>query len=232
MGKKRPLPADFAEQRERLKTQERLMKHYRSSYEIVGRWIREADPDYTPYNRSVITPEAFREAAKTMTRKELIAYFRIGEHRFASLVRSTGAKPVPHQRGGKHFKSAPDGFAEAASTKTIRELALQFRAGRTAVRRWIAELGVTPAKRDYVKQVKAPAKAIGANAIYRSLATTRTTTIYDDAADMLRRERWIVFRATENGKADPQGQWWRVGNVVVTPDELIQRAEKYRRRAA
>ena len=31
---------------------------------------------------------------------------------------------------------------------------------------------------------------------------------------------------------DEKGKLWRVGNIIATPDELLQRAEKYRRKAA
>jgi hypothetical protein len=35
-----------------------------------------------------------------------------------------------------------------------------------------------------------------------------------------------VYRCTETGRADPKGKFWRFGNAVLTPDELIARAER------
>ena len=34
------------------------------------------------------------------------------------------------------------------------------------------------------------------------------------------------------GKADQKGRYWRAGMVILTPDDLLARADRYRRRAA
>ncbi len=65
-----------------------------------------------------------------------------------------------------------------------------------------------------------------------NLLRIRASSIYDEAAGVIQRERFAVYRCEDNGKANPNGKFWRVGNVVLTPDELLERAERYRRRAA
>lgn len=60
----------------------------------------------------------------------------------------------------------------------------------------------------------------------------RYISMFDEAADALRRERFVVFRCDDRGRADQKGEFWRLGNTLLTPDELLQRAEKYRRKVA
>ena len=44
----------------------------------------------------------------------------------------------------------------------------------------------------------------------------------------------ITYKALglEKGKADQKGRYWRAGMVILTPDDLLARADRYRRRAA
>ena len=85
--------------------------------------------------------------------------------------------------------------------------------------------GIIPVNRrpNPLKQMGAPHKAI---------IRDKPRSIWDDAADVLRAERWAVYRCDEKGKADLKGRYWRAGNVILSPDDLLAKADRYRRRAA
>ena len=136
--------------------------------------------------------------------------------------RCNGGPPPPKAR-----RPVPDDFAEIARTRYFNDLIKHYRTGQNVVRRWIKESGVQPGKK------------LAANLLERAgqpwvskLTDMRQKTIYDDAADELRRNRWIVYRCTHKGVYSKKGDYWRVGNIVCTPDELLQRADRARRKAA
>jgi hypothetical protein len=52
------------------------------------------------------------------------------------------------------------------------------------------------------------------------------------AADVLRRDRWIVFKANDKGRQDAAGKFWVCGRSLLTGEELIERAERAARRLA
>jgi hypothetical protein len=135
-----------------------------------------------------------------------------------------------------HMQPAPDNWAELCAQYTLTQMRHKRRWGSVIVNRWAKETGIAP--RVYVKPEKAapkPKKATpfeGRGMPLKSCLNTRLRSIWDESADLLRAERWVVFRSNEKGGADAKGMYWRVGWIICTPDDLLMRAERYRRKAA
>jgi hypothetical protein len=125
-----------------------------------------------------------------------------------------------------NLRQVPEGFAELAPTKTKTQLGEIYKASHLIVNRWLAEAGV--------KAATARPNIISQMGRVRSpgIAQIRTTSLYDDAADTLRRERFMVNRCDLIGKFSLSGRYWRVGNSLLTGDQLLARAARYQRRAA
>jgi hypothetical protein len=48
----------------------------------------------------------------------------------------------------------------------------------------------------------------------------------------MQRAGWPCYRCDEGGNPNPTGKMWRLGRLVVSPAELIERADAKRARAA
>lgn len=116
-----------------------------------------------------------------------------------------------------------------------RNVAAHYGVGRKTVDRWVKELGLPDLRFSkkfserarvnttrWHKRRQAPLRGI------RAAHRLNNYSIHDEAADTLR-PHFPVYRCGKTGVADPKGKFWRVGNVVCDGDELLARAEKYRR---
>ena len=122
-------------------------------------------------------------------------------------------------------RPAPDSFVMAAKVRSISELRSMYNAGHETVMRWFRDTGTEP----FVASKNKGAVAVR---IKRGIIPgPPMKSEHDDAADMLRRHT-AVFRCNARGSYEQTGGFWRVGNTVLTPDELLQRAAKYRKDAA
>ena len=104
------------------------------------------------------------------------------------------------------------------------------RSGKT-INRWLSEVGIEAKPyREPKPQKAAPAKrwAPGGSPHAIKVDHTRDISLHGLAAEHLRcATRAVIYRSTECGRADPKGLFWRYGNVVLTPDELLMRAERH-----
>lgn len=233
----RAMPADFPEKVAELSHQALLKAHYRCGLAAIQRWLAELGvPRARP--KANFTDDEFREAAQSMTRQQLAAHFRIGANQVRTLVSRTGAQPVQARFSPPpKYRAIPGDFAENARTMTRNQLAVHYVAGWITVNRWLAVLGIAPVTVQPMPPKPKPPKQAPRSAaalptvLHRKIAPTRTTTIYDDAADLIRRDM-PVYRCTDKGGGDHKGAFWRAGNTVLTPNELLARADKYRARAA
>lgn len=234
----RPMPDDFREVACRLKYVKYVAKHYTAGQTTVERWFREAG--IKPGKRQVHQrPADFAERAKTMHGFALSQHYGVAPkvvRRWADEAGVTlikGQVIPPAKR-----RECPADFAQMAAFLTYTGLCNHYNTGRSAVDRWVSETGATPlvfvrkpaeAKPKAGKPARGLYHAIG---ISSNIAAAKMHTAHDLAADVLRRERFPVYRCNERGKADHQGKFWRVGIVVVDGDELLARAARYERRAA
>lgn len=226
---KRDMPEGFAACAWSL-THAELRKRFKAGSAIIRRWRLELDPARCAPSRQA--PDDFAELASTMHRAALQRHYDVGEKLVVAWIRETGASPPIAPRA---VRACPDDFASLAPTMTRKGLIKHYRTSDVAVVRWIAETGVKPYVRP-VPEVSAlpkpsgpkPFRFKGEKIVHMD---ARLHTIYDRAADDLRR-KFVVFRCGPTGKFDEKGEHWRVGNVVCTPDELLQRADRCREKAA
>lgn len=123
------------------------------------------------------------------------------------------------QRKGRS-PGIPADFADRCAELHYSALCRHYgKIGKT-ITRWLRWTGLTPAA--YVPAPPPPRRF--------NYAGPKVTQIQRDyspeaqAADHLRRYTF-VYRCTERGRADHRGEFYRYGDAVLTPDELIRRAE-------
>lgn len=184
-------------------------------------------------------PEDFATYAPGKNCWQLVNHYNTSRQTVARWVAETGVKIAFGS-----MRPVPDQWAELCAAHTIAELVVKLDADRKVIMRWAAETGIEP--KPYVRKgrnTRADSRffhrktkqaknlgQMGGGLVVRH--DNRARSIFDDAADVLRVERWIVYRCDEKGRANPKGMYWRLGQVILTPDELLMRADKYRRRAA
>ena len=225
---RRPMPDDFAEVSTKLSV--RAMRgHYVAGEHTIVRWLREIGKRRGGPPRSMPVPDDFVELAAKHHAEHLKRHYDVSGNVIARWVRMSGVKPVSGTK-----RSPPADFAEVAPTMTRSAMLRHYRADIRTINRWCEETGVQARQwiknnppRSWRTDMSPTRSRVGAG-----LQITRTVSIYDLAADTLRRERWAVYRCTEKGKADFKGNFWRVGNIVCTPEELLERAARAKRRAA
>lgn len=175
-------------------------------------------------------PDDFPKLAKGMNRYQLVKHYKTSDKAVARWATECGVMPVRTVN-----RPVPDDWEQLCSVHTAAELSRMFQADPKVIKRWIAETEIEPVPFDRKsivppKRKPDPFKLMGAP--HKAIIRDKPRSIWDDAADVLRAERWAVYRCDEKGKADPKGRYWRAGMVILTPDDLLARADKYRRRAA
>lgn len=171
-------------------------------------------------------PADFVQVAEGKTQHQLRQHYHVRIETIKVWQEATGTKkantppPVPPRR------PVPDDFREVARGKPISQLIKIYKTGDKLIKRWLEECGM---ERSWGKKTIFVRNPLGYTA---NLTKTRNSTIYDDAADELRRARWVVYRCNDKGIYAAKGKWWRVGQVVCTPEELLERAERAKNKAA
>lgn len=206
-----------------------LGRQFGVAVSTILRWRESCGPD--PRVDLSAPPADFIEKVKTLRRYALAQHYQVSERRIGLWAKKCGIGISKHgpTRAGRRI--APDDLAEMAELMTKTQLMAHYAADYPIVVRWLGEAGIEAVKRAPVMPSRQPVtfrnnpRAL----IHRDI---RQTDMYDDAADVIRRERFAVYRCNERGAYDPKGASWRVGISILTPDELLQRADKYRRRAA
>lgn len=180
-------------------------------------------------------PADFAELAPTMTKYELERHYSASYKTVSRWFKLTGLKPrAPIMANAQ---PVPADFAEVSKRLTVSGMREYYGGGEAKIRRWLAETGLQPCK--IYNGGKAPKRNPNRTSFRPNQMPTliagqdhRIRSIYTDAADILQRERWIVYRCTDKGKASIDGEFWRVGNCVLTPDELLIKAQRYAKQAA
>ncbi len=228
----RPIPADFTEVALKLgRSTTRIQGHYSAGQATVARWMAEAGiPSIGCSLRPV--PDDFAQVAPTMFQSKLAKHYKTSEIAVKRWIKETGVKPMKGDNPSK-FKAlpVPDDFAELAPTMFNAELARHYGSSYKTIRRWLTEAGVEAKHYKPRPQRGSKAARSMANILPRQIIKTNVKSIYDEAADALRRERFPVNRCNEKGSFNPKGKFWRVGWSVLTGDELLERAARYRRAA-
>lgn len=234
MNPRKPAPADLAEMVAKLSGKKALMIHYSVGQKALYRWVNEAglslnDGRANPKTHRYV-PTDFAKLAPTMSREALRNHYRCGDTVLRRWIAETGVEPF---FGTKPRCELPDGFAMTAPTMAHYELMAHYGVSKGVISRWLDETGTKPLRRAPVikpKPFHVSTRTDGGRG--SNFVFTKTWTEYDLAADELRRNGWPVYHCDERGRANEKGKFWRAGNVVCTPDELLTRAERYRKKAA
>lgn len=179
-------------------------------------------------------PADFREVAAGLTMTGARNRWQCNTNRINRWYRLTGIVPL---RGKTAPLPVPEDFVERAPTRTLYQLVNDYGTHAQAVRRWAKVTGVQPHPRTRAepkpKPVKPPAQRKrctpkrGVMQLH-SWATgnqNRDMSLVGQAADYLRTVGYSgVYHSNERGGFDAKGKFWRAGNVVLTPDELLERA--------
>ena len=174
-------------------------------------------------------PSDFAEKAKTMCRNQLVKHYRTSDKAVGRWADECGVHPLKVM-----MRPAPDDWEQLCAKHTAAELRRLLKADIKVIKRWISETDIEPVPFD-LKSIIPPSrkpntlKQMGTP--HKAIIRDKPRSIWDDAADVLR-HYGPVYRCDENGKADQKGRYWRAGMAILTPDDLLSRADRYRRRAA
>lgn len=237
MSRHRERPADFDEVYARLKGPSALRKHYNCGVAALRRWLGGEEPTPTRNRKSLDVPDDFVAMANRMHRMELGRHYGRSHSTIDRWLLRTGVKAIrspsltPINR-----RPMPDDFAAVAPTMIKSELMHHYVCRDETLKRWLQEAGVEAKKykppirettyRPMPKQ-KPGFYSMVPRAAMPKLWIEKSYSEHDRAADVLRRNRWIVYRCDEKGLAKEKGRFWRCGNVICTPEELLERAAKY-----
>lgn len=150
-------------------------------------------------------------------------------------LRETGL--TVNSKGGRRPGTIPADFAELAQDMHAAALARHYRAKEDTIRRWLRRLGIKAKKYDFSvemkrlwderlpgREPKKPKRRHPVPLLIPALKLPeRDGSIGGRAAEHLR--KWApTYRCDETGHADPKGDYWRYGNVVISTTELLARA--------
>ena len=171
-------------------------------------------------------PATFKEFAPGKTVAQIIRQYKCSDiaarRWFAEAGIERGVAP------SHNMKPVPDDFHEVAPRKTKAELKRYYdiKYDKTLTR-WLQITGITPRKFvPHHNRLSQMGRVHSTMNIYK----INTTDMYDEAVDIIRRERFPVNRCNEDGSYNATGKFYRVGITVLTKEQLLERAERYRRR--
>ena len=226
---KRDRPADFAEVSAAMSI--RAMRwHYVAGEHTIIRWLGEIGKTRAGPPRSQPVPADFAELAAKYHAEHLKRHYDVSGNVIERWSRISGIKPVSGVK-----RAPPADFASVAPYMTRSALKEHYRADIRTVTRWCEETGVSA--RQPVQNIPPPSARRRSYNPSPSMgrgfhiSATRTGTIHDEAAAVIQKYM-PAYRCDERGRGNFKGEFWRVGVNICTPDELLERADRYRSRAA
>ena len=241
--KRRPPPADFAAVVAQIETANKLAKHYKCGHDTVVRWLTEAGLKAAKvYTRGAPAPDDFTAMAPKNSKAALCRYYSCSFDVINRWLEETGAKHGARPSGYNFIKvklrPIPDDWASVAPRMSKTALRRHYSAAGETIDRWITESRIAPLDTRIAHQRAAMAQRFAANGgtsrmgrAHHVQVSDKIRTMYDDAANALRKYG-PVNRCDVNGKYQQAGDYWRVGWNVITGDELLERANAKRSRAA
>jgi hypothetical protein len=234
---KRPVPDDFKKTVALLETTNMLAKHYKAGWETINRWLTESGLRANKiYTRGSPPPDDFVKIAPQHSKAGLCRYYGCSFDVINRWLSETGAKhggrPKGYTKTG--LRPIPDDWAVVCPRTSKTALRRCYAASGETIDRWIRESGIQPLSTSEAHR-QAGAKSITTTSrmgrVHVVHLTDRVRSMYDDAANVLRKYG-PVNRCDVNGKYQQNGEYWRVGWSILTGDELIERANAKRSKAA
>lgn len=173
-------------------------------------------------------PDDFLTFAPLKPQHILMKHYGASYKTIARWQKETGVPkcPPPPPPPAKR-RPLPNDFADKVRSSYFNDLVRYYKASEATVRRWLKETGLKPGRTIYSRGLDKAGRPYVAK-----ISGFNSKSIYDEAADTLRRKGWIVYRCTHKGIYLKGGNHWRIGNLVITGDELLERADRIRNKAA
>lgn len=237
--REQPVPADFAELAG-THCNDWVRQHYGISKKILHRWRRETGVPapqppqrragflFPPRGKRPI-PEDFAQQAASKSQKELREHYSVSWEICRRWYKEAGIPPAPRSVRPEYIP-APADFVEMCAKLYPAALARHYGVSHEKISRWIADTGALPRayrrpKPQPIKRAKpSPKGRMALPAAPRQAAAPSGQE--EEAAQFLRRFYPFVFHCNERGGANLKGKFWRCGNTVLTPEELIERAKR------
>lgn len=231
------IPSDLPEISTRLNRDD-VALHYGVSTMTVSRWRKKLG--IKPMRRRDVrrAPDNFAVIASGLSYRQAQERWKISRGRAVAWYLEAGLRP---RRVRSDAAPPPKGFAEFVAGKAIGPLAAHYGKHHMVIRRWLRVCGITPPAYDQ-RGVKRPrqSKPFVRSVPERKPAPKGRTVLpaaarqaalpsgrEEEAAQHLRRTYPSVFHCNETGRADLKGKFWRCGNAVLTPEEMIERAVRH-----
>lgn len=173
-------------------------------------------------------PADFRSKVDRYSRKALERVYGVSWRTVRRWLREIQGIPCRHRIDKRLL---PDDFAKLAPTMTKAELGRHYGVHIDIIYRWMRETGAEPKRYSRPKRpVREP--VVHSFTVKRGPGrppsvkrATQRAGQEEDAAQHLRRFYPWVHRSNPRGGADQKGKFWRCGNAVLAPSELLARAE-------
>lgn len=153
--------------------------------------------------------------------RQMTRHWRASEKTIRRWIAETG---VPHKPSAQTptLRPVPDDFAAICPTMTKAKLKVHYRTSDPVLERWIIETGAKPKthSRGYFKMPRTGGQPI---------PPPKRENQYDLAAEYLRKFM-PVSSCDHYGKWRLNGSHYRVGNTVMTPDEMMAKSEAKKER--
>jgi hypothetical protein len=173
-------------------------------------------------------PADLAQMAANMTVTELSRHYVCGDSTLKRWIRETGVCPVP-----RAVLVTPPDFTARAKSMHQMGLVRHYGVSQQTVERWARKANiqfvpyVPPRKerQEKPRPTRAPAAFVWKGQRVPRVPP-RDSSMHGSAAEHLRRYA-AVYRCSERGGADPTGEFYRYGNTVLNPDELLMRAQRH-----
>ena len=233
MGSIRDMPHDFHKVMELLNGKRAAIReYYKCGKHALERWLAEGGYSRAEnLYRQRPVPEDYIQMAAKMHRNQIMLHYDADERMVGRWARKTGVKPVPFNRPGADAKAdvIPADFADNCAKMTQSGLRQHYHTDK--VKEWIKRTGIKPLTAgEYVKMQNAKRKERERIRVSNKVKV-RIDVVHEVAAKTLARYA-PTYRCNERGKVDVVGAFFRHGMTVLTPDELLAKAERYRSKVA
>lgn len=164
-------------------------------------------------------PPDFPEMRKKHTLKYLQKHYKAGARALLRWNKEVNGEP---KRAIQIKRIMPDDFSEVAPSMTKAEMIKHWKTSPDVVNRWISESGVTP------KKYKP--KVFRFSGWKSDIPKPKRDNEVDLAVEYLRKYM-AVSRCSKHGKYEQAGNFYRAGAAILTPAQIVEKADAHRQRA-
>lgn len=217
--------------------------HYRAGNATIARWRKESGiiAKRNGGKQAMGIPADFKERGVGIMNRPLAEHYGVSLTTIGQWRRETNTPSTCSNKGvpRKIRRELPEDFAHFGRLLGQGALKVHYGTGSDTIKRWRTESGVTysrppkPVREPRPKRLKSqpfkrqPAKRSIVSVMGRAHKTGFTippdTSIEGSAAQVLRALA-PTYRCDKLGRQDRDGDFWRYGNALLTPDELLVRA--------